>query len=85
MTAREPLELRLAAAMAGHGLAEFEVAVVLGSGLGAFAEALEDPTVVPFAEVHGMPDSRVPGHGGRFVLGTLGGKRVLVQQGRVHL
>jgi len=79
------LELRLAAAMAGHGLAEFEVAVVLGSGLGAFAEALEDPTVVPFAEVHGMPDSRVPGHGGRFVLGTLGGKRVLVQQGRVHL
>jgi len=61
------------------------VAIVLGSGLGAIADALEGPTSIPFGELDGMPVSRVPGHGGRLVLGTLGGRSVLVQQGRVHL
>lgn len=63
----------------------FELALVLGSGLGAVAERLSGPTTVPFEELDAMPRSAVPGHSGRFVLGELGGRRVLVQQGRVHL
>jgi purine-nucleoside phosphorylase len=78
-------ELRLEAGLRTAGLVGFDIAVVLGSGLGAFAKALEDASSVPFKKVDGMPTSAVPGHGGRFVLGTLGGRRVLVQEGRVHL
>ena len=84
MATTRTLEARLAAGMAGAGLAEFEVMVVLGSGLGAFAESLGDAHAVPFEEVDGMPRSGVPGHAGRFVLGDLAGTRVLAQQGRVH-
>jgi len=60
------------------------VAVVLGSGLGAFAEALEDPVSIPFADLPPLPPARVEGHGGRFVAGRLRGVDVLVQAGRVH-
>lgn len=76
---------QLVAAMRARGLGEVSAALVLGSGLGAFAERLERPLVVRFEEIPGLPASRVPGHAGRFVLGELDGLRVLVQQGRVHL
>ena len=59
--------------------------IVLGSGLGPFVDAIETEASVPFHEVPGLPESRVPGHAGRFVLGRVGGKRVLIAQGRVHL
>lgn len=62
-----------------------EVAVVLGSGLGDFAARLESPRTLSYEEVPGLPASRVPGHAGRFVLGTLGRTRLLVAQGRAHL
>jgi len=75
----------LALSFSAQGLAGFELAFVLGSGLGAFAERLEDAHSVGFEELNGMPMSRVPGHAGRFVIGTIAGTRVLVQQGRVHL
>jgi purine-nucleoside phosphorylase len=64
---------------------EVELALVLGSGLGAFADCLEEPVAVGYDELPGMPTSSVPGHAGRLVAGTLAGRRVLVQQGRVHL
>jgi purine-nucleoside phosphorylase len=60
------------------------VLVTLGSGLGALADEVADPIVVPYDQV-GLPISTVPGHQGRFVAGTLAGVPVLVQQGRVHL
>lgn len=85
MSSRATIDERLAAGLAAAGLEGFEVLVVLGSGLGAFGERLSGARSVPFAEVDGMPPSRVPGHAGRFVLGALDGVRVLVQQGRVHL
>ena len=59
--------------------------LVLGSGLGPFVDAIETEASVPFNEVPGLPESRVPGHAGRFVLGRVGGKRMLIAQGRVHL
>ena len=61
------------------------VGVVLGSGLGAFADNLEGAHVLPYDHVPNFPISKVPGHAGRLVIGSVGGRPVLVQQGRVHL
>ncbi len=76
---------RLRASLRAAGLDTGELLFVLGSGLGVFAERLQNARAVPFEELDGMPCSSVPGHAGRFVLGTVGGVRVVVQQGRVHL
>jgi len=62
----------------------FELALILGSGLGPLADEVEDAVSVPFSEVPGMPDSTAPGHAGRFVLGRLSGRRVALLQGRLH-
>lgn len=62
-----------------------KLAIVLGSGLGPFAESLEQDGAVPYADVPGLPVSRVPGHAGRFVIAHLAGRPILVAQGRVHL
>jgi len=75
---------RLAGELRARGIVDFELAFVLGSGLGDFAERLADQICVPCAELEHMPRSAVPGHAGRIVVGTLGGRRVLAQQGRVH-
>lgn len=75
----------LAASMERAGLSGARLAIVLGSGLGALAERVRDARAVPFTELDGMPQSTVPGHAGRFVIGDLAGERVLLQQGRVHL
>ena len=61
-----------------------EVALVLGSGLGAFADLVEDAISVGYADIQGFPVSTVPGHKGRFVFGTVGGVKTAVMQGRVH-
>jgi purine-nucleoside phosphorylase len=61
-----------------------EIAVVLGSGLGAFAESLGDSTVVPYGEIPHWPASRVIGHAGKLSAGTAAGTRVLALSGRVH-
>jgi len=60
------------------------VAVVLGSGLGAFADRLEDARGVPFADLPGFPRATVQGHKGRLVYGELEGAPVLALQGRLH-
>ena len=82
----------LISALEQVGAAEARVALVLGSGLGAFADDLGDAQASPFTDLPGMPRSAVPGHAGRIVIGTLPGSgahdkpvKVLVQQGRVHL
>ncbi len=62
-----------------------EWGIVLGSGLGPFVDVVETEASVPFAEIPGLPESRVAGHAGRFVLAHVGEKRVLIAQGRVHL
>lgn len=60
------------------------VGIILGSGLGSLAEAVEDAEVIPYAELPNWPVSTVIGHQGRLVVGTLEGVEVLVMQGRVH-
>jgi purine-nucleoside phosphorylase len=61
-----------------------EIGIVLGSGLGAVADAIANPTIVPCAEIPHFPPSTVEGHSGRIVAGRIGGVPVVVMQGRVH-
>lgn len=61
-----------------------ECAIVLGSSLGGLADAVETPRIVAYADIPGFPLSRVSGHAGRLVAGTLGGRSVAVLQGRAH-
>ena len=61
-----------------------DVAVVLGSGLGDFANQLTGATTVPYAELPHWPASKVIGHEGKLVIGMLGGKRVAALSGRAH-
>lgn len=61
-----------------------QVAIVLGSGLSAFAERLEKSVAVPYSSVPHFPQSTVPGHAGRFVAGFVQDTSVLCMQGRVH-
>lgn len=60
------------------------LAVVLGSGWGAFTEHLQAPLRIPYAELPGFPRSGVAGHGGELWLGQLGGRDVVVLSGRQH-
>lgn len=60
------------------------LAIVLGSGLGALAEAVEREVTLPYGEIPHFPVSTAVGHAGNLVLGTLEGKAVVVMQGRVH-
>lgn len=61
-----------------------QVGIVLGSGLGAVAEAIENPVVVSYEEIPYWPRTTAIGHAGRLVSGTLEGVPVVVMQGRVH-
>ena len=61
------------------------VALVLGSGLGAYADTFSAKTAIPFSELPGMPASKVVGHAGNFVFGKAHGIDVVAMQGRVHL
>ena len=75
----------LEARLRERGLEQIDAIAVLGSGLGAFAERLEQPQSAEFADLGLLPRSTVPGHAGRFVWGRVGDARVLLQSGRVHL
>ena len=60
------------------------VAVVLGSGLGSFAESVEDPVAIAYQDIPHFPRPTVEGHSGRLLVGRVAGTPVAVMQGRVH-
>jgi purine-nucleoside phosphorylase len=60
------------------------VGVVLGSGLGKFAESVAEPTIIPYADIPHFKKAGVAGHAGRLVLGRIGPVTVAVLQGRLH-
>ncbi len=62
-----------------------EIAIILGSGLGKFADQISSPIVIDYADVNGFPISTVSGHQGRLICGEISGKQVLCMQGRIHL
>ncbi len=61
-----------------------QVAIILGSGLGQFADKVEKTMSIPTVDIPYYPKSTVPGHQGRWVLGEIGGVPTLIIQGRVH-
>ena len=61
-----------------------EVAVILGTGLGGVADAIENSTVIPYGDINLFPRSTVESHAGRLVVGTIARRRVAVMQGRFH-
>lgn len=62
-----------------------EIALILGSGLGAIADSLTDEIIISYNELQGFPQSTVSGHAGRLIVGKLEGREILCMQGRVHL
>ncbi len=72
------------AAIRKHSSLEPKVAVVLGSGLGAFADEVKDAVRIPYGEIPHFPVSSVTGHAGELVLGDLRGVPVAVMSGRIH-
>lgn len=60
------------------------VGLILGSGLGGLADAIQNPDIIPASDIPHWPTSTVPGHQGRLVIGQLEGQTVLALQGRVH-
>jgi purine-nucleoside phosphorylase len=62
-----------------------QVAVVLGSGLGAFADTLDNPKVIPYHDIPGWPQSTAVGHAGKMVAGMVSGVPVIALAGRAHL
>lgn len=73
-----------AEALTARGLQAPELAIVLGSGLGAFADGLTDAVRIPYTEIPHWPASNVIGHAGVLVAGTLCGRRVVTLSGRAH-
>ena len=61
-----------------------DVALILGSGLGALADEIDMVATVDYHDIEGFPVSTVAGHQGRFVFGTFGDVKVVIMQGRVH-
>ncbi len=75
-----------AAAASLRSLTDFrpQAVLVLGSGLGGFAERMKVEQIIPYSEIEGFPTSTVSGHAGRLVLGCVGDVKVAAMQGRVH-
>lgn len=75
---------RMAAVIESQTELRPEIALVLGSGLGDYADGIENPVRVAYVDIPGFPVSTVEGHAGCFVLGERGGRRVIAMQGRFH-
>lgn len=61
-----------------------DVAIILGTGLGGLAQAIDVDAAIAYEDIPGFPVSTVESHRGRLLLGTLGGRRVVAMQGRFH-
>lgn len=73
-----------AAVAAGAQIEMPKIGIVLGSGLGSLVERIADPLVIPYTDVPHMRETTQRLHAGNFVIGDLGGKRVIALQGRLH-
>lgn len=73
------------AAIRARTAIEPAVGVVLGSGLGAFADAIEDEVEIPYTDIPAWPHATAVGHAGTLVLGTFAGRPIVAMKGRAHL
>ena len=77
-------DIKRAASLVMHSCGPAEAAVILGSGLGGYEEQLLNPVEIGYDEIPGFPASTVSGHAGKFIVGTIRDRRVLVMSGRFH-
>jgi purine-nucleoside phosphorylase len=63
---------------------KIEAAVILGSGLGSFADQIEEPSTIPYKDIPGMPVSSVQGHAGELIFGKINGCSMMAFSGRFH-
>ena len=75
---------RAAAFIREHTALQPKIAIVLGTGLGGFADRLTDAIAIPYTEIPHFPRPTIEGHAGRLVLGAFAGVPLAVMQGRVH-
>jgi purine-nucleoside phosphorylase len=75
---------RIAGVVRSKIMVQPRIGLILGTGLGGLAEAVQQPTVIPYPELPRWPVSTVQGHAGRLVIGELDGQALLVMQGRIH-
>mgnify|MGYP000846049000 CR=1 FL=1 len=61
-----------------------DVAIILGSGLGIFADEIEEKTIIPTSKLDFYPKSTVEGHKGNIIFGKIGNKKIIAFQGRIH-
>ena len=66
------------------GIENFDIGVILGSGLGGLVESVENPIEIPYEEIPNFPRSTVKGHSGKLVVGNIGDKKVIMLAGRFH-
>ncbi|RJP82724.1 MAG: purine-nucleoside phosphorylase [Desulfobacteraceae bacterium] len=85
MSDNEQKVIRAAEFIRSEGKDSPEIAIITGTGLGDIASRIEQPVFIPYEEIPGFPVSTVEGHPGKLIQGILGGKPVLVLQGRFHL
>src|SRR5258708_29514353 len=84
MTYLQKVDEAVSAIKQRAGVGVPDVAIVLGSGLGDFAGQLKDSVSIPYGDLPNWPVSKVIGHEGRLVVGSLAGKRVAALSGRAH-
>lgn len=79
-------EIKKTAAFVKTRIGDFEpeVGVILGTGLGGFADKIDAKYVIEYGEIPGFPRSTVQGHAGRMIFGLVEGRRVMAMQGRFH-
>ena len=68
----------------GKGVGTPDATIILGSGLGKFTKAIQDPVVVPYSDIPGFPETGVAGHDGALYFGSVGKRKVLAWSGRFH-
>ena len=61
-----------------------KIAIILGSSLGSFADAVKDPLRISYGDLTGFPIPKISGHAGELVVGKVGGKEIAVLAGRAH-
>ncbi|RYE28773.1 MAG: purine-nucleoside phosphorylase, partial [Hyphomicrobiales bacterium] len=82
--AADPAFDQVASILADRGVDAIDCAIVLGTGLGAVAEDIQDAIRIPYADLPGFPRGEVSGHARQLCYGTLHGRKVLIYQGRAH-
>ena len=84
MTSHDPLN-DTTDFLSSQGFSTARFGMILGTGFGACAQAVEQKSVVPYGEIPHFPESTVQGHEGNLVFGDCGGTSVIVMQGRIHM